>query len=415
MKKNYLQIVSFLIIVLTIFSCNTPSENLKFKIANNAKFDIENAQIVIPISEISELLETKTENQTIAIKNSVNKFIPFQIDTLSENNIEIAFVIDLKANESAEISISLVPDSSSTKFQQFTNIRLGKDSDFDGNFEDIKEETRDTSHKPQASPILYQMEGIAWENDKVGFRTYWDSRNGKDIFGKLIETPVLDTAGIGSSKSYHVINNWGMDILKVGSSLGAGSIAVSKNDSLYRLGETKSAHFKLVTEGPIRAIMDLEYKGWIIDGKEYSLQERISIWKGKYYYNSKLKLNGETDGLDLVTGITNLHTDTFYTSESNNYKVLYTHDLQSENNDTLGMAILINNDIFKEFAVSPNENTNVSHTYYTKMKISKETEFYFVSAWEKSNSEFSKKSGFENYIKTITQELNNTISIKKIK
>lgn len=416
MKVEFYTSILLLFLTFSFFACNN-NNAIEFSVKNSTDINRTDVRMVISTSEITELIKTAEENQTIAVKNISNEFIPFQIDTLAENQVEIAFVINLKANEETKVNITLIDKSELPEFQKFTNVRLGKDANFDGSFDDINEETRDTAHKPQAIPVLYQMEGIAWENDKVGFRSYWDSRNGKDIFGKLIETPVLDTVGLPESKSYHEYADWGMDILKVGSSLGAGAIALLSNDSIYRLGQTKSAHFKLITEGPIRAIFDMEYKGWIVDNKEYSIRERITIWKGKYYYHSNLFLEGSKNDIELITGITNIHTDTSYTLENENFKVLYTHGKQSENKDILGMALLIPSNNFIEYGVTANENTGVSHTYYTKMKIfdNQPTEFYFVAAWEKTNNAFADKLAFEEYIKSETFNLNNPITLSKKK
>ena len=408
--------ILFFLISILFFSCNNTENSIKYTLENNTDIGIKNTPIIISASELLGLTKNRKENEVLAVKNEKGDFIPFQIDKVSENQEEISFEIDLNANELKEVYFTLIPKNSLPEFINYTNVRLGKDSDFDGNFDDMLEETRDTAHKPEAVPVLYQMEGIAWENDKVGFRTYWDSRNGKDIFGKLIETPVLDTVGIPGTKSYHELNNWGMDILKVGNSLGAGAIAVYYNDSLIRLGETKSAKFKLICEGPVRAIIDLEYNGWIINNKEYTLRERITLWKGKYYYKSQLLLEGDTEDVQLVSGITNLHTDTFYTAQSDNYKILYTHDKQSENHDTLGMAIIVANDLFKGYGEAPNQTTGISNTYFVKMDASQEksAEFYFVAGWEKTNKKFSSKLGFEKYCNTLIKELANPVSVEKI-
>ena len=78
------------------------------------------------------------------------------------------------------------------------------------------------------------------ENDKVGFRLYLDGRNAKDIYGKRTSELVLKDIGLDESgtpvDNYHVLRDWGRDILQVGNSLGAGGLALFENDSLHRLG-----------------------------------------------------------------------------------------------------------------------------------------------------------------------------------
>jgi len=55
-----------------------------------------------------------------------------------------------------------------------------------------------------ANPV-YQMEGPGIENNKVAFRSFFDKRNGKDIYGKLITTPILDQVGL--TESWHILQN----------------------------------------------------------------------------------------------------------------------------------------------------------------------------------------------------------------
>ncbi|MBK7700210.1 MAG: DUF4861 family protein [Saprospiraceae bacterium] len=45
---------------------------------------------------------------------------------------------------------------------------------------------------------------------------------------------VLNSVGI--HENYHEMQDWGMDILKVGNSLGAGAIGLIIGDSLFRIG-----------------------------------------------------------------------------------------------------------------------------------------------------------------------------------
>ena len=108
----------------------------------------------------------------------------------------------------------------------------------------------------------FQMEGVAWENDRVGFRNYMDERNGMDIFGKTTADMVLEEVGIAGAPSYHEPGAWGMDVLKVGTSLGAGAIAYMFEDSLYRVGDSGAGSYHVVFQGPLRSRFRLDYEKW---------------------------------------------------------------------------------------------------------------------------------------------------------
>jgi hypothetical protein len=94
--------------------------------------------------------------------------------------------------------------------------------------------------------IIAQGESVSWENDKMAFRNYFDCRNIKDLFGKLKPGLVLDDVHTAKIPNYHVLSDWGMDVLHCGSSLGSGGLAMLEGDSLYRLGSTKSYVYQMV-------------------------------------------------------------------------------------------------------------------------------------------------------------------------
>ena len=121
-----------------------------------------------------------------------------------------------------------------------------------------------TYHNHARTGEVYQMEGPAWETDLVGFRNYLDQRNGMDIFGKLTGEMVLDSVGVAGRQSYHDPDDWGMDVLKVGTSLGAGSIGYMYSDSIYRVGDSGSGTYELLMEGSQRS--------------RFLLSETVKLW-----------------------------------------------------------------------------------------------------------------------------------------
>ena len=138
------------------------------------------------------------------------------------------------------------------------------------------------------------MEGVAWENDKVGFRNYMDQRNGMDIFGKL--TQENGPGQCGNQPAVPATMNriaWGMDILKVGTSLGAGGIGYMYNDSIYRVGDTGSGSLpawfsREVSEAD--SIFPLITGAWT-EMKSNVIQQ-IEISAGKHYYQSSVSFSG---------------------------------------------------------------------------------------------------------------------------
>src|SRR6056297_1018557 len=165
--------------------------------------------------------------------------VPFQLDDmdLDGNWDEVALLLDFLAGETLEVTVEWVSgDNYPPEFEKRTNLRLGIRQD-DGSYKEM--DYYEALPCSDGFEIIAQGESVNWENDKIGFRNYFDCRNVKDIFGKLKPRMIADDVGTPALGDYHQLADWGMDVLHCGSSLGSGGIALLKNDSLFRLGSTE--------------------------------------------------------------------------------------------------------------------------------------------------------------------------------
>lgn len=269
--------------------------------------------------------------------------------------------------------------------------------------------------KEKLPPFL--TEGPAWENDKVGFRLYFDVRNGKDIWGKTTSKMMMDTVGVDPSVIYHHKADWGMDIYKVGASLSAGALAINiklkdGKDSLIRLGGRNMGKviYHKIADGPYRAVFRLTYPEWkFASGYEpISITEQISIWGGQYFYKSDIMIEHAPDKSSLVTGFADLFNIPSGEIKGKNTNVVYAYGLQSENHDQLGLAIMATKSDFISFSKTATTDKDVKNSYLVSLKMpekGKQTGFKFYSAWEPSNQQFKSRDSFVKYLNN--QVLNN--------
>jgi hypothetical protein len=268
------------------------------------------------------------------------------------------------------------------------------------------------------TPIpYYQTEGPAWENDKVGFRIYLDVRNAKDIFGKTTSAMVMDTVGTYGGKYYHHFDErWGMDILKVGTSLGAGALAIQVKtpdgkDTIIRLGgdAVEQTSYELIKDGPQEAIIRLHYKNWKVLSNTYNLTEDISIKAGNYFYESSVVINGLKGNEKVVTGIVNLKSSQSFTLNDKNTHVLYTHDKQSENNDYLGMAIMLKQNSNPVYLQMSKEGAGITNTYTAALNVknNQPVVFRFYACWEATDINFKNKDFFQRFLLNEAAKWNN--------
>ena len=398
-------------IVVAFIGCNIQSKETEqntFKLTNNSPVDQKDAAVIIKRGDLP--VQDQDEFVPLLISEA-NDTIASQTDDIDGDGQwdEVAFVYSLPANSTAEISIKWVetfPD-----FKKRTNVRFAKKVS-DNEYEELTSEIRPKDHSKASPTVHYQMEGPGWENDVVGFRNYFDPRNGFDIFGKTTNDMVMDSE-VGISGDYHTMQDWGMDVLKVNNSLGAGAVAMYKNGELHRLGDTDEARFELVTEGPVRSIFRLIYDGWKVGDENYQLTNEISIWAGNPYYQSELFLSGNNN-VQVVTGIVNMESDSLIEIAENNFNVLATHAPQAYDGEYLGMALLIPQAYFVQAGETPDEGDGITQTYFARMKNQGEVsgKYYFYVGWELQNEQYKNVDFFVDQLKQAVAALDHPLTVE---
>lgn len=396
MKK----LLIFLIIPLT---CCT-KKNQTLVLSNDSDRALNFKEVIISRDEMEVL-----DNKLPVFYDEEEQLVATQLEDLAKDGTwdQVVFQTSLEAGANLKLSINWVESDEYPTFADSTQVYMGYSKDRDGSFESVDTIVRPEDHVAQQPPYTYQFEGPGWESNLVAFRCYFDARNGKDIFGKTTEELVVHQ--IGTGENYHELQDWGMDVLKVGTSLGAGSLALLKNDSLIRLGDTKFASFEKVVQGPIRSVFKLTYKGWDVLGTDYTLEEQITIYANQRGYKSEVKIPGHASDT-LITGIVNLKNANVNKFSAADFEILATHGKQSENKDYLGMAIAAPRASAIAFSKAPTEGEGITNTEIVQLKSSNETyEFYFYAGWELEDAIFADSSQFETRLKEFAQANSSSI------
>jgi len=410
----------FILILLltTLFSCK---KEVDLVIDNPLNVERTDEVIVLTKEQVSQKITLK-ERMLPVFKTVENKLIPSQIDDLDGdgNWDEAVLVLDMLAKESKSVRIELVQESEYPQFEKRTNLRLGIKQE-DGTYQEVDNYRALPCN--DGFEIIAQAESVSWENDKIGFRVYFDCRNVKDLFGKLKPGLIIDKIGTRELPSYHELADWGMDILHCGSSLGSGGLAILKNDSLFRLGSTDVYEYQKIVEGPVRSVFELRYAGWNVDGENLKAVERITIYPGKYWFESDVTFKGCSDEDQIVTGIvTSLLKREPFEFKTGNFECIGTHDIQSLNDDELGMAVLVplaeagkigrttDIDFFKlgnRTVVEKNFSNIISQTYYIGQKCKNDVsaKHYFFSVWGLDKDQWRTEEGFKKYISEEAEKL----------
>jgi hypothetical protein len=401
-------VLIFTIIAFVISSCG--EKQAQITVTNNSDTDLTAKSIVAERPDIEIKYGAMPDGAMAWLKDESGKQILAQLDDLDGDMKwdELYAQIDLKAGESKSFYIVFDEPSAFSNVEYRTNIRF---ADINDASKEFAEAERLKSNTTEISQKYFQFEGPGWENDVVGFRNYFDARNGVDIFGKRTSEMVLDQCGLADGPTYHELQPWGMDVLKVGTSLGAGAIAIQTESGLHRVGPKSKGTFTLVKEGPLRSIIDLDFEGMKVDDKTVNIKHRISIEAGKPYYNSKVYIEGAPNA-QLVTGIVNLDSDEYFTESVNGMSTFYTYDDQAYEGEKLGLAVIVPQNSV-DVVMAPEEGDGIIQTFYAAFDSSKQpVKYYFMAGWEKQDKVYATQKGFEQRLSAEIEQLTAKIDVK---
>lgn len=252
-----------------------------------------------------------------------------------------------------------------------------------------------------------KYEGPGWESDKVGYRMYLDQRNAVDVFGKCVNTPVLQEVGVDGYESYHHLSDWGMDVLKVGKALGVGSIArLNADNQAVRVEKTDSV-FCRVIDGNLQARVITDYYGYEHEGEKVNLRSVMSINAGSRMTLEELYFSAPVDRV--CTGIIADKKAESFVMKSRNGKwtCLATWGAQSLNSDNLGLAVIASS------AQNPRiENDKLNNLMIFDVKDSV-LKYYFLSAWELEPNGIKTLEQFKAYLQHELDALESPVNVVK--
>jgi len=400
MRKTTLH---YLFLLTLMISCNSNS-GIMLQVHNPMEQMRSDAIILITRGEISGWT-TIPANELPVLKDLQDSFIPCQADDVDGDGSwdELYAITDLEAGAHQKIILEFIPAEEYPKFPARTNLHLGDARDGYRKLHQAQRLEGVSYHNyADITGAAFQMEGPAWENDLVGFRNYMDQRNGMDIFGKTSSAMVLDRVGTEDEPSYHEPGEWGLDVLKVGSSLGAGGIGYMYKDSIYRVGDNGSGTYEVLLQGPQRSSFKLDYANWMVEDQTLQVSHQIEIVAGQRYYQGMVKYSGSEEPLSLVVGIVNMKSRLLHVTKLNEYyTALYTLDRQSEDGSLLAMAVVVPTGYLKETGETLDAGDGIIQTYYALLDASPgdAVSYRFYSLWEKEDPRWSSLEEIESYLK----------------
>lgn len=262
---------------------------LKLAVTNPSSQDRVAQNVVVPVSAIQAMAkdfragnaivttsDAATLDQDAATLQTVE--LASQADDLDGDGKwdELAFQIDLKAGQTRIVTIA---------------------------YGDAPAIQRLRSVYPQRTDARFatHYEGPGWESEETAWRIYFDKRNAIDLFGK--RRPGLYLGLFAAPEYiYHQESPFGRDIYGIGKAIGVAGIGALVDGKAMPVAEVASRKWRVISTGPVRSILELEYTGWKIGSRTVDLVSRITQWAGEHGFEHRIAIrNGE--GVEVVTGI----------------------------------------------------------------------------------------------------------------
>ncbi|RJQ63687.1 MAG: DUF4861 domain-containing protein [Stygiobacter sp.] len=403
----------FFALILLVASTNIAQEK-SFVIKVKNPLAKERPDAVVSISS-KEIINTHTDfNMDLFSVFDGETELAFQIEKNKTKGAQILVLLNMKPNETKELKFTLGKKPSAFAERTYAEIAMKKNLQHDGkkfrgtkftNVNKLKVPAIHTDHD-----ALFKYEGPGWESEKVGYRFYLDWRNATDIFGKKVNSLVLNTVGVtdtlgNNDDSYHTMQDWGMDIFKVGTSLGIGALGMFTDSKVNMISKTDSIVCRVSKNGPVKSEIRTNYFGWLVGDKKYNVESRFSITAGSRLTKHAVTIDGEPE--NLVTGLAKYTgTNLIKNEPKKGWGYLALYGKQSLFGDNLGIAIL-----FKKKDLI--ELTEDAVSQIVKLKPNKgKLEYYFCAAWEQESGGIKTQEEFDNYLALVVEELNNPLTIE---
>jgi len=149
--------------------------------------------------------------------------------------------------------------------------------------------------KAFARYVPERLDDFGWENDKIAHRAYGPAlaapaeagsgkevlvTSGIDIWFKRVPYPIVDRWYNKGHDHYHHDEGEGMDMYNVGKSRGNGGTGVWDGKTLH-VGRNYTS-WKVLANGPVRAIFELNYDAWDAGGVKVSEVKRFTVDAGHW-------------------------------------------------------------------------------------------------------------------------------------
>ena len=246
------------------------------------------------------------------------KEIPSQLDDLDRDcvNDELCFLVNLDKKEKKTYCVSLYEEGEQAQYTARTFAELclpSRNKKLAKNQQDIYLKSIAFDKRTKDPYHYVHSHGICFESDLVAMRVYFDHRQTIDLYGKINPGLVIEKTQFYPSEE-QIAAGSGDDCLWVGNTYGLGALRGWDGRNQVLLNDLKYQEQRVISEGPLRAIVELDDRGWTpAPGlKPVNATIRYTIYAGHRDFDVDVFFNKDVSNYDFATGLINVKCSSEY-------------------------------------------------------------------------------------------------------
>jgi hypothetical protein len=268
-----------------------------------------------------------------------------------------------------------------------------------------------------------RLDDFAWENDKVAHRTYGPAlaepvpaggakevlvTSGLDVWCKRVDYPIVDRWYNKGHDHYHHDEGEGMDMYQVGPSRGCGGTGIWDGKTLWVGRNYKT--WKVIANGPIRAIFELTYDTWMANGVMVSEVKRFTVDAGSNLdqIESTFAITGAkevTVGVGLNKNPADRGQEPVIALTPDAAAGSFTQWIVQKTNGALGTAMVMAPGAFAGFA-----EDDRNHLVLAKAAAGQPLRYYAGAGWSKAG-EFTTQESWNAYVAAFAARLKSPLKV----
>ena len=248
---------------------------------------------------------------TRSIVYSDNTELTSQLDDLDGDGIndELCFFANVKKKQKYSFQVILEKDGEPKIYSPHTyaELLLKNPKIKEKNKQDLFIQQIVVGKDLDDSFHLLHHHGVAFENELIALRIYFDKRQTLDLYGKKRKGLEIKDTQFYPNKQ-QLLDGYGDDILWAGNALGLGALHGWIDSKEQLLDDVEYRGQRIVCQGPIRTIVEVTDKGWLWKKGEnrINLKERFTLYAGCRDVVFEAWLNPLNDSIRFFTGLQHL-------------------------------------------------------------------------------------------------------------